>query len=76
MPNVTQRMLTKQLRELEDDQIIHRKVFAEVPPRVEYSMTEFGLTLAPALKAIGKWGNEYIDKVTNIRNKAQHSIRR
>ncbi len=67
MPRVTQRMLTKQLRELEADQIIHRKVFAEIPPRVEYSITEFGLTLAPSLKVLQMWGNEYFDKLSRIR---------
>lgn len=68
MPGITQRMLTKQLRELEADQIIHRKVYAEVPPRVEYSITEFGLTLSPLLKEIQVWGNEYLDRVIKIRS--------
>ncbi|NOY15356.1 MAG: helix-turn-helix transcriptional regulator [Gammaproteobacteria bacterium] len=68
LPGVTQRMLTKQLRELEADQIIHRKIFAEVPPKVEYSITEFGLTLAPSLRALQEWGAEYLEKLTSIRN--------
>ncbi len=67
IPGVTQRMLTKQLRELESDQIIHRKVYAEVPPKVEYSMTEFGLTLSPTLDALQAWGEEYIEKLALIR---------
>lgn len=67
LPGVTQRMLTKQLRELEADQIIHREVFAEVPPKVEYSITEFGQTLAPSLKVLQEWGTEYLDKLTKIR---------
>ncbi|HAJ93032.1 MAG TPA: ArsR family transcriptional regulator [Gammaproteobacteria bacterium] len=70
MPRVTQRMLTKQLRELEHDQIIHRKVYAEIPPRVEYSITEFGLTLSPLLKVLHAWGTEYFDKLTVIRHGA------
>ncbi len=70
LPGVTQRMLTKQLRELEADQIIHRKIFAEVPPKVEYSITEFGLTLVPSLRALQEWGTEYLDKLTKIRNQA------
>lgn len=68
LPGITQRMLTRQLRELESDQIVHRKVFAEVPPKVEYSITEFGLTLVPVLKEIQVWGNEYLSKIVDIRN--------
>lgn len=56
---ITQSMLTAQLRELEDDGIISRKIYAEIPPRVEYTLTEFGLTLSPILLAMGKWGEEY-----------------
>ena len=68
IPNVTQRMLTKQLRELEADQIIHRKIFQEIPPKVEYSLTDFGLTLTPILQTIQAWGIEYIEKISVIRN--------
>jgi len=68
MPRVTQRMLTKQLRELEDDQIVHRRVYTEIPPKVEYSITEFGLSLSPLLKVLRQWGTEYFDKLTQIRN--------
>lgn len=57
---VTQRSLTLQLRELEADGIISREIFAEVPPRVEYSLTPFGLTLAPVLDAMKLWGDNYI----------------
>jgi len=71
MPDVTQRMLTRQLRELEDDQIINRKIYAEVPPKVEYSLTDFGKTLEPVLRIIQKWGVEYIGQITQIRK--QHS---
>lgn len=56
IPDVTQRMLTNQLRELEDDQIIERKVFAEVPPKVEYSLSSIGKTLKPVLDQLKKWG--------------------
>jgi DNA-binding HxlR family transcriptional regulator len=63
-------MLTKQLRELETDQILNRKVYPEVPPKVEYSLTEFGETLSPILYALKKWGVEYIDKLSAIRNQA------
>ncbi len=56
---ITQSMLTQQLRELEDDGIISRKIYAEIPPRVEYTLTEFGLTLSPILQSMAKWGKEY-----------------
>jgi len=62
MPDVTQRMLTKQLRELEAEQLISRKVYAEVPPRVEYSMTGYGLTLRPIIKALQDWGVAHLGK--------------
>jgi DNA-binding HxlR family transcriptional regulator len=57
---VTQRSLTLQLRELESDGIVRREVFAEVPPRVEYSLTDFGVTLGPLLRAMKLWGDTYI----------------
>lgn len=53
---VTQRTLTKQLREMEADGLIHREVFAEVPPRVEYSLTESGQGLMPILISLREWG--------------------
>ncbi|MGY6240645.1 MULTISPECIES: winged helix-turn-helix transcriptional regulator [Burkholderia] len=59
---VTQRSLTLQLRELESHGIISREVFAEVPPRVEYSLTEFGRTLAPVLNAMKDWGDSYLSR--------------
>ena len=57
---ITQQMLTKQLRELEKDNLINRKVFDVVPPKVEYSLTEFGWTFEPVLVALCKWdlGNQ------------------
>lgn len=56
IPPVSQKMLTQQLRELEADGIVHRQVYAEVPPRVEYSMTELGNTLKPVLQGLYAWG--------------------
>ncbi len=70
IPGITQRMLTKQLRALESDQVIHRKVYAEVPPKVEYSLTDFGSTLIPTLDALQAWGEAYIEKLSLIRNQA------
>ena len=57
---VTQRMLTNQLRELERDGIVDRKVYAQVPPKVEYRLTEYGHTLRPILMAMREWGAEHI----------------
>jgi DNA-binding HxlR family transcriptional regulator len=59
MPEVTDRMLTRQLRELEADGLIRREVFRQVPPRVEYSLTEPGLGLFPILVAMRDWGAGY-----------------
>lgn len=70
IPGITQRMLTKQLRQLESDKIVHREIFQEVPPKVEYSLTNFGLTLTPVLKALQEWGIEYTEEITKIRNEA------
>lgn len=58
-PGITQFMLTLQLRELERDGIIHREVYKEVPPRVEYSLTDFGRTLEPVIMAMKAWGESY-----------------
>lgn len=59
MPGITQRMLTKQLRELERDGIIHRKVYAQVPPKVEYSLTESGETLKDVIIMMRDWGKNH-----------------
>ncbi len=56
---ITQSMLTQQLRELEHDGLISRKIYAEIPPRVEYTLTDFGLTLSPIMLSLAKWGEEY-----------------
>ncbi len=58
---ITQRMLTNQLRELEKDKIIARKVYAEVPPRVEYSLTDYGRTLEPIMISMRDWGAEHVN---------------
>ncbi|PUA28569.1 MAG: ArsR family transcriptional regulator [Cellvibrio sp. 79] len=70
IPKATQRVLTAQLRELERDSVISRKVYAEVPPRVEYSLTEFGRSLQPILDMMERWGEEYWKVVEGLgRNK-------
>lgn len=60
-PDITQAMLTKQLRELEQDGLVHREVFKEVPPRVEYSLTELGLKFVPILRDMYDWGEQYLE---------------
>ena len=57
---ISKQMLTKQLRELEADGVVHRAVFAEVPPRVEYSLTEKGESLLPVVAAMEEWGEKFI----------------
>lgn len=59
LPQITQKMLTQQLRELEADDLINRKVYAQVPPKVEYSLTDLGESLMPILKMMCNWGNDY-----------------
>jgi DNA-binding HxlR family transcriptional regulator len=55
LPDCTQKMLTQQLRELERDGVVRRKVYPEVPPKVEYSLTERGMSLKPVVKAMCAW---------------------
>jgi len=62
LPGVTQKMLTQQLRELERDGMVHRQVYAEVPPRVEYSLTDEGVTLKPILTQMCEWGKSYLGR--------------
>ena len=68
---ITQRMLTLQLRELEQDGIVHREVYPQVPPKVEYSLTEFGLTLMPVIEAMHRWGVEYAAECVKHRKLSQ-----
>lgn len=59
---VSQKVLTSQLRDMEAHGLVNRKVYAEVPPRVEYSLTETGLSLEPVINAMLDWGQDYQDK--------------
>lgn len=59
IPNITQKMLTQQLRELEADGVVHREVYPQVPPKVEYSLTELGETVMPLMKSLCQWGQKY-----------------
>lgn len=63
-PNITQRMLTKQLRELENDGLVARKVYPEIPPRVEYTLTEKYRSLMPIVEQMYEWGKEHmVDRI-------------
>ena len=63
LPEVTQRMLTLQLRELEQDGIVHREIYKEVPPKVEYSLTEFGTSLGPIIVQMLEWGEQCLEQI-------------
>jgi len=72
-PGMTQRMLTLQLRELEQDGIVHREVYQQVPPKVEYSLTEFGQTLTPIILEMKKWGETYKSRIVPPTNETEIS---
>ena len=63
MPNITQKMLTQQLRELEEDGVINRIVYNQVPPKVEYELSEYGWSLQEILNSLCAWGETHITKV-------------
>ena len=71
LPEVTQRMLTLQLRELEEAGIIHREVYREVPPKVEYSLTAFGASLEPILLLMRDWGDDYMAQLVALRRERE-----
>jgi DNA-binding HxlR family transcriptional regulator len=63
---ITQKMLTQQLRELESDGIVHREIFKEIPPKVEYSLTDFGKGLIPLLNELWAFGEKVVQQKTDI----------
>ena len=73
LPDTTQRMLTTQLRELEEDGVIERKVYAEVPPKVEYSISPQGESLKPIIDALWSWGRNFLDNLPEDRAAAEIS---
>ena len=62
LSDITPKMLTQTLRELEEDQLIHRNVYHEVPPKVEYSLTSVGTELIPFIEYLEKWGSKQMEK--------------
>jgi DNA-binding HxlR family transcriptional regulator len=63
LPGVSEKMLVQHLREMEEDGLIHREIFREVPPRVEYSLTPEGVSLNKALGALGAWGKQRVKRL-------------
>ncbi|GHO84069.1 winged helix-turn-helix transcriptional regulator [Dictyobacter formicarum] len=67
LPDVSQRILTQQLRELEHDGIIHREIYKEIPPRVEYSLTDVGTSLKQIILLMLAWGEQYMEQFEGTR---------
>ncbi|WP_010277105.1 winged helix-turn-helix transcriptional regulator [Paenibacillus senegalensis] len=73
IPGITKKMLTTQLRELEYHDIIHRKVYAQIPPKVEYSITEYGKGMRPILEAMHQWGLTHIQHLKELHGNQQQA---
>jgi DNA-binding HxlR family transcriptional regulator len=76
IPNITEKMLSLQLKDLEKDGIIKRKVYPEVPPRVEYYLTDFGKTLIPMLEEIARWGRNLAETKGRIIDKEKRILKK
>ncbi|MDT0307383.1 helix-turn-helix domain-containing protein [Streptomyces sp. DSM 44917] len=63
---ISERILILQLREMETSGLIHREVYHQVPPKVEYSLTDFGASLNTALAPLGEWGEEHMDRIVAL----------
>ncbi|MEU9686830.1 winged helix-turn-helix transcriptional regulator [Amycolatopsis japonica] len=66
VPGISERVLILQLREMETTGLLHREVYHQVPPKVEYSLTEFGDSLNTAMAALGEWGEEHLERIEAI----------
>ncbi|GAB3793786.1 helix-turn-helix domain-containing protein [Spirosoma humi] len=66
IPDASRRVLTIQLKELEDHELVTRKIYPVVPPKVEYSLTEFGKTLIPVIAALGQWSDEHEARLRDV----------
>jgi DNA-binding HxlR family transcriptional regulator len=73
LPGVSEKVLIQQLREMESDGLVHREIYREVPPRVEYSLTDFGESLNKALLPLGDWGDRHMARITATRRPATAS---
>ncbi|MET9267784.1 winged helix-turn-helix transcriptional regulator [Amycolatopsis sp. NPDC004079] len=63
VPGISERILIHQLRELEASGLVHREVYHQVPPKVEYSLTDFGRTLNTAIAPLGEWGEDHLERI-------------
>ena len=66
IPDATRRVLNIQLKELEDHELISKKIYPVVPPKVEYSLTDFGKTLIPVISVLGNWGDKNEDRLRSV----------
>ncbi|RKS23143.1 DNA-binding HxlR family transcriptional regulator [Flavobacterium endophyticum] len=66
IPDASRRVLTMQLKELEEHELITKKIYPVVPPKVEYSLTEFGKTLIPVIATLGQWGDEHEERLREV----------
>ena len=71
IPNVSQKMLTQQLRDLEDHHLISRTVYNTVPPQVEYRLTEAGVALIPIMESMDQWGKKYVTYYSEMESKGE-----
>ncbi|WP_341300583.1 helix-turn-helix domain-containing protein [Lysinibacillus sp. FSL H8-0500] len=76
IPEITKKMLTSQLRELEYNSIVHREVYQQVPPKVEYSMTEYGRGLIPLLVSMRSWGMEHLRYLEDLYGKDYEKLKK
>lgn len=76
LPNVTPKMLTHQLRELEDSGLVKRFIFTQIPPKVEYSLTQAGESLLPILDTLCKWGINYADEFEQIEQRKESDLKK
>ncbi|NHZ72954.1 MAG: ArsR family transcriptional regulator [Nitrospirae bacterium] len=74
MPEVTEKMLVQQLRELEADELVRREVYPQVPPKVEYSLTDHGRTIRPVLNQMSRWGQAQIERTGETHEGSEESV--
>jgi len=74
IPNASRRVLNMQLNELEMHELVTKKIFAQLPPKVEYSLTDFGKSLIPIIDLLGKWGDENEDRLRNVITRATSNL--